>query len=107
MGYTYSVRALLADAATLDEYLAWLKGGHVHAVLAAGARSARIVCDDARGLEVVTQYEFADRAAFGVYERESAPKLRADGAARFGSRATFARSAGESWEARPGGGWAS
>ena len=107
MAYSYSVRAILPDLATRDEYLGWLRGGHVHAVVGAGARSAWIVLDDERPLEVETRYVFEDREAFRTYERASAPALRAEGAARFGSRATFSRGSGECFEARPRGGWAS
>lgn len=107
MSYCYSVRAVLPDDVVRREYLSWLRSGHVHAVLAGGARAARIILDDARPLEIVTQYDFADHAAFQVYERESAPALRAEGVARFGSRASFTRSGGECVEARPGASWAS
>lgn len=85
----YSVIASLPDAATRDAYIAWLKDGHVDQVIDAGAAHGLIcVLDDAPGVEgnvrVMTQYVFPTREAFRDYEQHHAPRLRADGLARFG-----------------------
>lgn len=101
----YSVTATLPDAEVAGEYVAWLEAGHVADVIRGGARWAEVVILDAEGagdtrIRVVSRYVFSDRAAFAEYERSHAPRLRAEGAARFGpsrgDRAVqFARSVGE------------
>lgn len=96
--HTYTVRATFQDPAIADAWVAWLLAGHVDAVLAAGALSAEIVrLDDAPPLsyEYEVRYRFASRAAFEAYERDDAPRLRAEGAARFPAGAVvYARSSG-------------
>ena len=79
----YCVTAKFTDASVRDEYLAWLGGGHMAAVVQGGALSARAVVLEGPELRVATQYFFADSEAFERYVREFAPALRADGAARF------------------------
>lgn len=92
----YSVVATLPDPRMLDEYVAWLTGGHVDGVIEGGALSGEVVRLDGEGLRVESRYVFADRAAFERYEREFAPALRADGAARFGNAGVvFERRVGE------------
>lgn len=100
----YTVRATLPDEPTAREYIAWLKGGHVDAVLRAGARSATIVRLDGPagpggGVCVEVRYLFPSREAFDRYEREHAPALRAEGLARFGPGSgrtvSFERSVGQ------------
>jgi hypothetical protein len=61
-----------------------LTNGHIAEVLAAGALSAELVALDGgpeRSFEV--RYRFASRADFDRYEREHAPRLRADGLRMF------------------------
>jgi hypothetical protein len=79
MEISYTVAVTLPDAATAEAWLAWLRGGHVAEVLAGGATAAEIVKldGDAHGYEVC--YRFPSREAFDRYERESAPRLRAEG----------------------------
>ena len=79
----YCVTAQFTDAAVRDEYLAWLGGGHMAAVVQGGALSARAVVLEGPDLRVATQYFFEDSEAFDRYVRDYAPALRADGAARF------------------------
>ena len=82
--YAYTVRATFADPDMADAWIAWLVGGHIDAVLAAGALNADIVRLDAAGLNALeVRYAFADADAFRAYERDHAPRLRAEGAARF------------------------
>jgi hypothetical protein len=107
----YTVTATIPDAATLREYLVWLKSGHIDQVVQAGAESGMTVLLDEEpagnggpyeqptaGGSVVAQYIFASREAFERYEREHAPALRADGIERFGPRTgkgvNFARTVG-------------
>jgi hypothetical protein len=99
----YWVTATFADEGTRDEFVAWLRGaaggaGHLGEVVAAGAMRGRILLP--RGSpgtwQARAEYVFASWEAFDRYVREQAPRLRADGMARFGHRGvSFAR---EEWE---------
>jgi hypothetical protein len=98
----YAVVATLPDEATAREYEAWLAGGHLQAVIDAGATesmSVRVDPDDegdAGPIVVATQYVFPSREAFEAYERDHAPALREDGRRRFGDRGVrFERRTGE------------
>ncbi len=97
----YTVRATLPTAAAAAAYAAWLLDGHVQAVLAAGASDAAVIRldapPDATGWPVEARYAFADRAGYDRYVREHAPRLRAEGLARFGpeSGIAFQRTVGE------------
>ncbi|HZH42588.1 MAG TPA: DUF4286 family protein [Lysobacter sp.] len=79
------------DAAVADAYRAWLDA-HIREILALpGFTGARLfVVDDpapAPGRIVLcVQYALRDGAALDAYLREHAPRLRADGLARFGGR---------------------
>jgi hypothetical protein len=93
----YTVTAVLPDPPTLEEYLIWLAGGHVQAVIEGGADSAEIirVTDPPAPYRVQTRYIFATSESFQDYLTRVAPALRADGVARFGGRAQFERSSGQ------------
>ena len=88
----YGVICTLPDEALATEYLAWLEGGHVDAVVKGGAHSAMIVrLERAPGdglaagcVQVMTQYIFSTREQFDQYVAVHAPALRADGLKRFG-----------------------
>lgn len=79
----YTVTATLPDANTAAEWLAWLRGGHVGDVLAAGATTAEIIALDQPALTYEVRYRFRSREAFDRYERGVAPRLRAEGLKRF------------------------
>ncbi len=81
----YTVVATLPDESTAQEYLDWLRNGHVAAVIRAGASEAIIVRvdDPATPIRVEIRYRFPSREALDRYVRESAPALRAEGLARF------------------------
>jgi len=81
MRFSYTVTAEFDDAAVASEWVAWLEHGHLAEVLAGGALEASVVRLSALKLEA--RYLFADAAAFAKYEREAAPKLRAEGLAKF------------------------
>lgn len=104
--YAYIVRCIFEAEAPRRDFLKWLRERHVADVRAAGAIDAEIVLLDvehatnAPAIEV--RYRFESREAFGRYEREEAPRLRADGLAeakRLGLEPNrgiaFARSTGE------------
>ncbi len=83
--YAYAVLARGTDPAQRDRYLAWLiDGGHVRAVVQAGAQSGEVtVLDEPASNEpdwaIETRYCFASKAAFEAYVRDHAPALRAEG----------------------------
>lgn len=82
----YCVTATLPDGRTADDFVAWLRDGHIDAVLAGGAAAARVIRLDPVESErprVEVQYLFASRGTFERYEREFAPALRAEGRERF------------------------
>lgn len=102
--FAYTVCATLPDAAVRDEFVAWLTtGGHIADVIAAGALDGQVVLMDdgsssssSSSFRVEARYHFASRAAFDAYIAEHAPRLRADGLARFPPErgVSFARSTG-------------
>lgn len=79
------------DATVRDAYLAWLDG-HVAEILAlpgfTGARVFEVTEPAPQGGRVALcmQFRLVDGAALEAYLREHAPRLRADGLARFGDR---------------------
>jgi dipeptidase E len=77
---SYTVAATFSDPALAETWLAWLRGGHLQAVLAGGAEHAEVVeLDAAEGRAFEVRYRFASREAFDAYERDRAPALRAEG----------------------------
>lgn len=84
MAMAYSVSATCPDEATRDEYVAWLRGGHVDAVIAGGADSATIVVFEGEARpRAEVRYVFSSRERYERYLREHAPGLRAEGLAKF------------------------
>ncbi len=77
----YSVFVSFTDAAAMPEWLRWMRSRHLADVLAAGAQSAELF-ELAEG-EFEARYRFASREAFAAYERDHAPRLRAEGLALF------------------------
>jgi hypothetical protein len=98
--FSYTVAAEFDDLAVADEWLAWMRGGHLQDVCDAGAIDAEAIrVDTAPGdaARCEARYHFASREAFARYERDHAPRLRAEGLARFpASRGVrYVRSTGE------------
>lgn len=87
-GITYEV-ALQPDEEILGEFEAWLEY-HVDEMLALpGFRGASIHKGEDAGSGAplrIVRYELEDRAALQRYLEEHAPRMRAEGAARFGER---------------------
>jgi hypothetical protein len=79
----YTVLATLPDATTAEEWLGWLREGHIAAILASGATAAEIIAVDGPAHLFEVRYRFSSREAFDRYEREIAPRLRAEGMQRF------------------------
>lgn len=95
--FAYTVGCSFSDPAVAEAWVGWLTGGHLAEVCAAGALDACLVKLDGPPLRYEVRYHFADRAAFEAYEREHAPRLRAEGLARFPPEhgVAYARSTGE------------
>lgn len=83
----YSVIACFPDEATRDEYVEWLRKGHIEQVIKGGASSASIVILDraaaADPIEIEVRYLFASRAVFDDYVQRHAPALRSEGLRKF------------------------
>jgi hypothetical protein len=94
-GVVYEVN-LAVDAGVLDAYRAWL-AGHVAEIVAlpgfTGARTWDVVDPPppAGVAHLCVQYALRDAAALQDYLREHAPRLRAEGLARFGERVRATR----------------
>src|SRR5262245_37808791 len=76
---SYTVAVTFDDPSLADAWLRWLREGHVAEVLAGGATRAEIVELDAPKRSFEARYTFPSREAFAAYERDHAPRLRADG----------------------------
>jgi hypothetical protein len=92
----YTVSATFADAALIDEWLGWLVPGHIADVLAGGATAAEVIELDGPQPTFEVRYHFPSRAAFAAYERDHAPRLRAEGLRLFPAErgVTYRRSVG-------------
>jgi hypothetical protein len=95
MSVVYEVNLTL-EAALLGEYRAWL-ADHVAEIVAlpgfTGADTWDVIDPPppAGSAQLCVQYHLRDRAALEDYLREHAPRLRADGVARFGTRVVAQR----------------
>jgi hydroxyacylglutathione hydrolase len=94
--FRYVVRAEATTRELLQRYERWLGvEGHVAEVVRAGALRGEVVRIDGEPPRIEVHYTFASRAAFAAYERDHAPRLRAEGLAKFPSGITFARTSGD------------
>lgn len=80
---TYTVIASFTDGRVADEWIDWLKSGHIEQVLEHGATDAEILRLDSPERKVEVRYHFPSRKVFSEYEINHAPKLRAEGMTRF------------------------
>lgn len=102
----YAVTATLPVPEVAQAYVRWLLEGHVQEVIRGGAASAEVVRLDPDPSQpsggpvlVVSRYVFPTREAYDRYAAEHAPRLRAEGLAKFGPgagrhAASFARTLG-------------
>jgi hypothetical protein len=99
----YTVAAAFADAAVAEEWLGWLRAGHLAEVLAGGAVSAEVIEWDGPERAFEVRYRFPSREAFATYEHVYAPRLRAEGLERFppGRGVSYRRMVGVVRESRP------
>ncbi|MEM7582754.1 MAG: DUF4286 family protein [Acidobacteriota bacterium] len=93
----YTVACTFTDPAVAERWAAWLEDGHLEDVCAAGATRAVAVKLDGDTIRYEARYRFASRAAFEAYERDHAPRLRAEGLAKFPLELglTYERAVGE------------
>ena len=89
--YHYTVVCETASPEIAEAFEAWLVEGHAMDVVEAGALEAEVLRRD-DGLTLECRYLFPSREAFIVYERDHAPRLRAEGLARFPGGMHFSRS---------------
>jgi len=66
-----------------DAWVAWLHQGHIDKVLAAGATNAELSRVPGDEIACRVTYHFPSWDAFTAYERDHAPRLRAEGLALF------------------------
>lgn len=95
----YTVIATFQTPAQVGPYIAWLADHHIRDVCQAGALSGHAVLLDTAPGEppaVEVRYLFADRETLEKYLTQHAPRLRAEGLARFGPDAgiTYRRTTG-------------
>jgi dipeptidase E len=77
---SYVVAATFTDAALAEAWLAWLHGGHLAQVIAAGAVDAEVIeLEAAEGRSFEVRFHFPSRAALAYYQSEHAPRLREEG----------------------------
>jgi hypothetical protein len=82
----YTVIVDLPDVQTRKGYVQWLANDHLAKVIDGGAIGADVIEIDAdRVAQVEIRYKFANMADLDVYLRDHAPKLRAEGLAKWGS----------------------
>jgi hypothetical protein len=79
MQVAYTVAVRFEDPVLADEWLCWLRERHLGEVLASGAEAAEIVELDGPRRAFEVRYRFPSRMAFALYERDHAPRLRAEG----------------------------
>lgn len=79
----YRVVATLPDAEVAERYLTWLMGGHVAEVCRLGGAIAAVVKLAGEGHRIASTYRFASQAELDRYEKDFAPRLRAEGASLF------------------------
>ena len=84
MTIEYTVTAEFDSLPLAQEWVEWLKGGHLQQVIDGGASSATLVrFDGGPGLRLAARYVFKDMPTFTAYENGAAIALRAEGAAKF------------------------
>lgn len=102
--FAYTVACTFQNADIADEWIAWLRDEHLAEVLSAGALDARVIrfvqaATDPSSPQVrcEVRYHFPSREAFIIYERDHAPRLRAEGLKRFPPERglSYSRSIGE------------
>jgi hypothetical protein len=79
----YTVTVTFDDPRVAAEWVSWLRDVHLADVCAAGALDAEVVRFDGSPARCEVRYHFGSREQFAAYERDHAPRLRAEGLRRF------------------------
>ena len=84
------------ERAVHEQWLVWMRHTHIPAVMDTGLilehRFLRVLADDGNdSLTFAVQFTLADMAAYETYEREHAPRLRAESEKYYGGRALSVR----------------
>lgn len=83
----YTVVCNFTNSAVAEDWIAWLRDEHLAEVIVAGALDAEVIRIEGDSqsslIRCEARYHFADRESFATYEREHAPRLRAEGLKRF------------------------
>lgn len=100
MAIAYTVTARFEDLDVAEDFVDWLRLGHMQAVVGGGADRAEVVrwMEPAEEQHTVTvRYRFPDRSTFERYVSEHAPVLQEEGLERFppSRGVTFNRTVGE------------
>jgi hypothetical protein len=95
MAIEYVVRCVCDSDEVRTRMERWLLDAHLAHVVAAGAEHAALTAFDDAPLTVEARYRFTDRAALASYERDHAPRLRAEGRALFPAGVRFERRIGD------------
>ena len=87
MGYIYAVTVQI-QLSHHDEWLAYLKGGHIQDVLDTGCFSKAFMTkvlkeDEREGFTYTIHYHFDQYSAFSTYEEDHAPRLQEEHQKRF------------------------
>ena len=100
MSLAYTVTARFEEIIVADEFLHWLRHGHMQAVMNGGADRAEVVRRTEPEEEqhtITVRYRFPDRSFFERYVAHHAEGLRDEGAERFppSRGVTFSRTVGK------------
>lgn len=84
----YSVICSIRYKSKEEEWLSWLRDGHIADVIKGGATAAEIIrrdpdTHDQGGTTYEIRYRFESRKAFDDYLEHHAPRLRKEGLERF------------------------
>lgn len=90
----YTVYAAIQTQEVLKEFVDWLKGGHMQALIDAGALSGEIAIVESDTIKVEVHYIFPSRSVLQAYFDGPALLLREDGKTRFidTNKVVFSRS---------------
>lgn len=81
--FAYTVTCTFDDPRVAAEWIAWLRDEHLADVIAAGALDAEVIQFDGSPTRCEVRYHFESRESFATYDRDHAPRLRAEGLKRF------------------------
>ena len=100
--FAYTVHCTFENPAVVPSWIAWLEDEHLADMLDAGAACGEIVRLDGSPASCEARYLYDSREDFEAYERDHAPRLRAEGLRRFPPEAglAYTRTIGEVVDSR-------